>query len=183
MHSSDTTAGIGGPDHFAAVLNKLFRTRLKMIEDGRTKPYTLREVAQGTGISIGYLSEARRGNIENPSLDKLLLLARFFDVNPTVFVEPVPHEGGGGEGVSRDGARETLSPTTGKEQVVKQIAFRAETFSEVELSMVREMMDVIERYRSRDEGDEAGAKEAEPTVRDRRHSPTNPDVDRGDSGG
>lgn len=165
MPSSDPTEGIGGPDHFAAVLNKLFRMRLKTTEDGRTKPYTLREVAQGTGISIGYLSEARHGNIENPSLDKLLLLARFFDVSPTIFLEPLP-QGEGSPAVTR-----TESGISSKEQAVRHIAFRAEGFSEVELAMVREVMDTIERHRPResDVGTDGDA-------RDRRHSPPESDA-------
>lgn len=154
---------IGGGVHFAAVLNWLFRTHLKMTDEGRQKAYTLREVAQGTGISIGYLSEARRGNIENPSLDKLLLLAKFFSVSATVFLEPAPSQN-----TSYNRAQEAPTPTN-REQAVRQIAFRAESFSEVELAMVREMMDMIERWR----GDSA-----ERAPQDRSSSPPDPDVGR-----
>jgi len=137
---------IGGADHFAAVLNMLFRERLKTTEDGRQQPYKLREVAQGTGISIGYLSDARHGNIDNPSLDKLLLLATFFGVSPTVFVEPLPHDGTSPADIGNENERVPI----GKKQAVQHIAFRAEGFSEVELAMVREVMDTIERHRLQD---------------------------------
>ncbi len=145
MPNADGSDPARGAEHFAAVLNMLFRTRLTATEDGRTRPYRLREVAQGTGISIGYLSDARHGNIDNPSLDKLLLLARFFGVSPTVFLEPLPQ----GEG-SPDVTRGESSVSSSKEQAVRHIAFRAEGFSEVELAMVREVMDTIERHRPRD---------------------------------
>jgi len=162
MADAEPTAVSGG-EHVASVLNWLFRTRLKTTAEGRQKPYTLREVAQGTGISIGYLSEARRGNIENPSLDKLLLLARFFDISAAVFLEPTPSQY-----TSYNRAQEAPA-LSNKEQVVRQIAFRAESFSEVELDMVREMMDMIERWR----GDDAAH-----VPRDRSGSTPDPGVDR-----
>lgn len=163
MSDAEPTTVSGG-EHFAAVLNWLFRTHLKTTDEGREKPYTLREVAQGTGISIGYLSEARRGNIENPSLDKLLLLAKFFGVGAAVFLEPAPFQD-----TSYNRAQEAAAPSlTEKERAVRQIAFRAESFSEVELSMVREMMDMIERWRG--EG-------AERAPQDRSSSPPDPSTE------
>ncbi len=145
MRGSDTPDNrVEGPEHFASVLNTLFRTRLKTTEDGRMRAYKLREVAQGTGISIGYLSDARRGNIDNPSLEKILLLAKFFGVSPRIFVEP-------SEPAPPPDAPPPVAERPGpKEKAMQQIAFRAEGFSEVELGMVREMMDVIERWRPKE---------------------------------
>ena len=71
--------------HFANVLNYLFVTRLKE-ENGRRRPYKLREVAEGSGVAISYLSEARRGNIEDPHMQKVVALAKFFGVSPTMFL-------------------------------------------------------------------------------------------------
>jgi transcriptional regulator with XRE-family HTH domain len=141
------------PQRFQKVLNHLFATHRKKDVDGRDKPYTLREVAQGTGISIGYLSEARRGTIENPSLDKIELLARFFGVHPSIFLEPGPAESNtkGGSDEIADTLRQALA-----QPLVGQIALRAGAFSEVERSMILEIMDKVEQWST-----ELAAKNAE----------------------
>ena len=79
------TEGTQSDTSFATALNSLFAYRLKTDALGRQKPYTLREVADATGISIGYLSEARRGGIESPAFDKITALAKFFGVRPGYF--------------------------------------------------------------------------------------------------
>lgn len=136
--------GARDPQRFCRVLNYLFATHRKTDVDGREKPYTLRDVAQGTGISIGYLSEARRGNIENPSIDKIELLARFFGVNPGIFLEPGPSDpampAGGGDAIP-DALRHALT-----QPLMDQIVLRAGAFSEVERSMILEIMDKVERW-------------------------------------
>jgi transcriptional regulator with XRE-family HTH domain len=69
----------GTASTFANRLNELFRTRLS----SRGKPYTLREVSEGTNglISIGYLSFLRKGNVAMPSGDRIQALANFFGVD------------------------------------------------------------------------------------------------------
>lgn len=46
----------------------------------RTRGLTLREVSEGTGISITYLSDLERGALANPTLDKLVLIAKTLGV-------------------------------------------------------------------------------------------------------
>ena len=41
-----------------------------------------------TGLSLGYLSKARRGGIAQPSVQTVALLARFFGVSAQVFLAP-----------------------------------------------------------------------------------------------
>ena len=79
---------VGAAPHFCLVLNDLFATQLTTDGQGRARPYTLREVAQGTGLSLGYLSKARRGGIAQPSVQTVALLARFFGVSAQVFLAP-----------------------------------------------------------------------------------------------
>jgi transcriptional regulator with XRE-family HTH domain len=69
----------GTASTFADRLNELFRTRLS----SRGRPYTLREVSEGTNglISIGYLSFLRKGNVAMPSGDRIQALADFFGVD------------------------------------------------------------------------------------------------------
>ena len=64
---------------FADRLNELFRTH----SSARGRPYTLREVSEGTNglISIGYLSFLRKGNVAMPSGDRVQALADFFGVD------------------------------------------------------------------------------------------------------
>lgn len=42
----------------------------------RSRGLTLREVSAATGVSITYLSDLERGTLTNPTLDKLVLIAR-----------------------------------------------------------------------------------------------------------
>ena len=44
------------------------------------RPFTLQEVSDATGISVGSLSQLRTGRIENPQLNTLREICRFFDV-------------------------------------------------------------------------------------------------------
>lgn len=46
--------------------------------DGR--PYTLKEVSDGTGISLGTLSHIRSGRISNPGFTSMRSLSDFFDI-------------------------------------------------------------------------------------------------------
>lgn len=47
-------------------------------EDGQ--PYTLQEVSDATGISLGTIGQMRSGKINNPQLNTLRALCRFFSV-------------------------------------------------------------------------------------------------------
>ncbi|MGH2410058.1 MAG: hypothetical protein ACRDGS_06750 [Chloroflexota bacterium] len=69
---------------FADLLNHLFATRLSP----RGKPYTLKEVSDGTGgyFSVAYLSLLRRGGIEQPSMERIRRLAEFFGVEQSYFL-------------------------------------------------------------------------------------------------
>jgi transcriptional regulator with XRE-family HTH domain len=78
---------------FADLLNHLFATRLSP----KGRPYSLREVSEGTGgkLSIAYLSLLRRGgNVGMPSADKVQALAGFFKVDMQYFLraQPAAHE-------------------------------------------------------------------------------------------
>lgn len=46
--------------------------------DGR--PYTLQEVSDATGVSLGTISQMRGGHIKNPQLNTLRALCRFFSI-------------------------------------------------------------------------------------------------------
>ncbi len=72
-------------NRFSQRLNKLFETRLASTDPPR--PWTLTEVADATGLTVGYLSKARLGFIEYPGPDKLRALAKFFDVHVDYFTQ------------------------------------------------------------------------------------------------
>lgn len=119
---------------FSELLNHLFTTRQKTTPDGRKKRYTLREVADATGISIGFLSEARRGGKENPPKEFISLLADFFDVQPGFFFGPRP-----GESEAAPLEPEPVTPS------LRQIMLRASTYSEVERELLLDWMDSVDR--------------------------------------
>jgi len=149
--------------HFANVLNYLFVTRLKE-ENGRKRPYKLREVAEGSGVAISYLSEARRGNIEDPHLQKVVALAKFFGVSPAIFLnETNPFtsteqaEAVAGETRMRDALVESglMEPS------MLKLLLRAGSYSPVERAMVVEVMDtVVEQWRAMDGQRRDGGEEA-----------------------
>jgi len=72
-------------NRFSRRLNKLFETRFAPTDPPR--PWTLTEVADATGLTVGYLSKARLGSIEYPGPDKLRTLAKFFDVHVDYFTQ------------------------------------------------------------------------------------------------
>lgn len=69
----------------AEKLSLLFETRLSPDLD----PFTLVEVAEGTGGSISptYLMNLRDGKFSNPSMSKVKALSRFFSVPITYFYD------------------------------------------------------------------------------------------------
>ena len=57
-------------------LNLLFEVRLHPDE----RPFTLQEVSEQTGVSVGTISQMRGGKIQNPQLSTLRALCQFFHV-------------------------------------------------------------------------------------------------------
>src|SRR5215510_2936272 len=64
------------PNQFAVLLNHLFATRLT--PEGRH--YTLTEVSKATGLSVPYLSILLKGGIDAVPFQRVVILARFFQV-------------------------------------------------------------------------------------------------------
>jgi transcriptional regulator with XRE-family HTH domain len=124
------------PARFSELLNYLFATKLKTVEGGQQKRYTLREVADATGISIGFLSEARHGNKENPPKEFIELLAEFFGVPPAFFFGPLP-----GETASLEAALQQALVKSS----MSQILLRASAYTDIEREMLLDLMDSIER--------------------------------------
>lgn len=84
--SEELAVGKGyGEDSLAEKLSLLFETRLSPDLD----PYTLVEVAEGTGGSISptYLMNLRDGKFSNPSMSKVKALSKFFNVPITYFYD------------------------------------------------------------------------------------------------
>jgi len=139
--------------HFANVLNYLFVTRLKE-ENGRKRPYKLREVAEGSGVAISYLSEARRGNIEDPHMQKVVALAKFFGVSPTIFLNeanPFTSAEQAEAAATETRMRDALTESGLMEPSMLKLLLRAGSYSPVERAMVVEVMDtVVEQWRAMD---------------------------------
>jgi transcriptional regulator with XRE-family HTH domain len=65
-------------------LNALFGT---VRPPGERREYTNSEVAAATGMSATYVGYLRKGIRDNPSVDAVQALARFFGVRPSYFVD------------------------------------------------------------------------------------------------
>ena len=155
--SVSVAASQAGPErsqHFANVLNYLFVTRLKE-EKGRKRPYKLREVAEGSGVAISYLSEARRGNIEDPHMQKVVALAKFFGVSPAIFLNeanPFASTEQAEAAATESRMRDALVESGLMEPSMLKLLLRAGSYRPVERAMVVEVMDtVVEQWRAMDE--------------------------------
>jgi transcriptional regulator with XRE-family HTH domain len=132
IHTGEKMSRASGSASFGELLDYLFATKLK--PDGTR--YKLREVADATGISIGFLSEARHGNKENPPKEFIELLADFFDVPPAYFFGPLPESAATLEAALQEAL---VKPSMG------QILLRAGAYSDVEREMLLDLMDSVER--------------------------------------
>jgi transcriptional regulator with XRE-family HTH domain len=65
-------------------LNFLFAT---VRPPGEEREYTNSEVAAATGVSASYIGYLRKGVRDNPSVDTVQALARFFGVRPSSLVD------------------------------------------------------------------------------------------------
>ncbi len=122
-----------GSTRFADLLNHLFATHLSP----RGKPYTLKEVSDGTGgfFSIAYLSLLRRGGIERPSPERIRMLADFFGVDVSYFV---------GEDPTFEERQSTMDEALRRalaDPQVREFAMRANEFSLEERTIVLQMLD------------------------------------------
>jgi len=154
MSTAASQAELERSQHFANVLNYLFVTRLKE-ENGRKRPYKLREVAEGSGVAISYLSEARRGNIEDPHMQKVVALAKFFGVSPAIFLNeanPFASTEQAEAAATESRMRDALVESGLMEPSMLKLMLRAGSYSPVERAMVVEVMDtVVEQWRAMDE--------------------------------
>jgi transcriptional regulator with XRE-family HTH domain len=125
-----------GSPRFADLLNHLFATRLSP----RGRPYTLKEVSDGTGgyFSIAYLSLLRRGGIEQPSMERIRRLADFFGVEPSYFLGEVSAE-------DREAAQELDAALRHAlhDPQIRAFAMRVNDYSLEERTMVLRMLDQL----------------------------------------
>lgn len=139
-----------GSTRFADLLNHLFATHLSP----RGKPYTLKEVSDGTDgfFSIAYLSLLRRGGIERPSPERIRMLADFFGVGVAYFV---------GEDPTFEARQSTMDEALRRvlaDPQVREFAMRVNEYSleerEIVLRMLEQARQLIRRMRAREDGEQ-----------------------------
>ena len=136
------------PPPFADLLNHLLETQLK--PDGQ--PYTLREVAEGTGgkVTSGYLSLLRRGGITMPSADKVQALADFFKVDVGYFFgrQQLPED----QQTIVDGAvLEALGKPGARDLLLRASALGEEEIAYV-LRLLEQTQELVDRARAQGQG-------------------------------
>jgi transcriptional regulator with XRE-family HTH domain len=109
------------------VLNHLFKTRLS--PEGR--PYTLTEVARGTGLSVPYLSILRKGTIGSVQFERIEALARFFHVSLDYFSQEEPPVD-----TIDDLIRDALA-----KPLVREVALRAGKIGTAQRALVLQMLE------------------------------------------
>jgi len=83
--ASNVTPGENGT--LADRINFLFDT---VRPPGEVRPHTNAEVARATGLSATHIGYLRSGQRDNPSVESLRVLARFFGVSPTYLLDDDP---------------------------------------------------------------------------------------------
>lgn len=119
------------PDQFAVLLNHLFTTRLA--PGGR--PYTLTEVARGTGMSLPYISILRKGTIAKVPFQRVAALAKFFHVPLDYFDQ---------EGPPVDSADALVQDALTK-PLVREVVLRASRLGTTQLALVLQMLEHAEQ--------------------------------------
>ena len=133
-----SSAPQAGTTRFADLLNHLFATHLSP----RGKPYTQKEVSEGTGgfFSVAYLSLLRRGGIERPSHERIQMLADFFGIDVSYFVGADPTFEARQSSMDEALRRALADPQ------VREFAMRANEFSLEERTMVLKMLDQARQF-------------------------------------
>jgi transcriptional regulator with XRE-family HTH domain len=73
------------PELLAERITRLFDEVRKPMSSGERRRYTLEEVAAGTGLSTGFLSQLRNGTRQDTTVRRIQALADFFDVDVEYF--------------------------------------------------------------------------------------------------
>lgn len=73
------------PELLAERIQRLFDEVRKPMTGGERRRYTLEEVAAGTGLSTGFLSQLRNGTRQDTTVRRIQALADFFDVDVEYF--------------------------------------------------------------------------------------------------
>jgi transcriptional regulator with XRE-family HTH domain len=115
------------PQPIAVLVNHLFETRLSPA--GR--PYTLTDVAKGTGLSVSYLSILRKGSIASVQFERIDALARFFHVSLDYFSQ---------EATPVDTMDDLIRDALAK-PLVREVALRAGQISLAQRALVLQMLD------------------------------------------
>jgi transcriptional regulator with XRE-family HTH domain len=120
----------------AAKLTELFEKRRP---EGR--PYTIAEVAAGTGISESTLKQLKRGLNTNPKIGTLTALAKFFDVPPTYWVSD--------EDPEEQFARRDLQHAM-EDAGIQSIALRSQGLNAENIRLVTEMITMARKSQGLD---------------------------------
>lgn len=140
------------PHQIAVLLNHLFKTRLS--PEGR--PYTLTEVAQGTGLSVPYLSILRKGTIASVQFERIEALARFFHVPLDYFSqEAAPVD------TMDDLLRDALS-----KPLVREVALRAGKIGMAQRALVLQMLEHADQVLQELKSEPASPADESPPLRD-----------------
>ena len=136
LEHDQPTPPAAGPDHqqpdqFAVLLNYLFATRLT--PSGR--PYTLTEVAKGTGMSLPYISILRKGMITKVPFQRVAALAKFFRVPLDYFDQ---------EGPPVD-TMDSLIRDALEKPLVRDVVLRAGRLGTTQLALVLQMLEHAEQ--------------------------------------
>ena len=82
-----------GPYSFAGRLDMLFekvRHPVERTRDGAHRKWKQSELAEAIGVTEAYVSKLRRGGENNPALDLIRRIAKFFNVSAAVLVDDDP---------------------------------------------------------------------------------------------
>lgn len=100
-------------------LNEQIRILFDSVRHPEGRAFTLQEVSDATGVSLGTVAQMRSGKVQNPQLNTLRALCRFFDV-PLRYFETRTHE---------ECYALLAEPSASAKPALNEIAFRASGLS------------------------------------------------------
>ena len=100
-------------------LNEQIKILFDSVRNPEGRAFTLQEVSDATGVSLGTVAQMRSGKVLNPQLNTLRALCRFFDIPLRYF-----------ETRTREECYAILAePSTSAKPALNEIAFRASGLS------------------------------------------------------
>jgi transcriptional regulator with XRE-family HTH domain len=142
--------GVGTVDNYLPLAEQII-ILFDSVRHPEGRPFTLQEVSDATGVSLGTIAQMRSGKINNPQLNTLRTLAQFFRV-PLRYFET---------GTREECYALLADPTVSEKPALSEIAFRASGLSEQAQQDILSLIKVFQEEENQRREKSASASESD----------------------